>query len=213
MLLGLAPRLLHKKKMSRRGRSRTLGSSVGVADGETLTSSELPYFICDRSAKINKSGFEGFKGTDDENDDAEYLDAQVTFTVDHPITLIGVKIASEIHRNPNSYCDDDDTKNSETYEEEAFVYLLEGSTEIADSHIDDEVQYRSMIDAMFPTPPKCEKDVVYKVKVLCSVDGAYPLAKCANKVVKDGVTFTFNVGNPQDSFRDGIIRSLYFKKL
>jgi hypothetical protein len=194
--------------MSRRGSGRGRGRGRKKAIDSPCT--EELFTICERRAKIKKNEFEGFKGTEDDADDAEFLESRLFFSVDHPISLFGIKFASELYQNPKDVENVETQRVGDTYDEEAFIYLMDGSREIANTHIDDEVPYKSMIEARFESPVELKKDKIYQIRLLCNVDGAYPMAVCSKSEVKNGISFHFNVGESQ---RDGIIRALLYKKL
>lgn len=56
-----------------------------------------------------------------------------------------------------------------------------------------------------------QRDKVFRVGVVLNKGGSYPTGAYEETAVCDGVVFKFNVGNPNDSVRDGLIHSIVFR--
>nr|CAD7411121.1 unnamed protein product [Timema cristinae] len=56
----------------------------------------------------------------------------------------------------------------------------------------------------------CNRQVVYRVGVVLNKMGWYPMASCSQSVNCEPVFFSFCVGQPNESVRDGLIRSIGF---
>ena len=53
---------------------------------------------------------------------------------------------------------------------------------------------------------------VYRIGMVLNKVGWYPMGVCTRRVKCDDCFFTFCVGQPNDTLRDGLIRSIIFSK-
>lgn len=68
----------------------------------------------------------------------------------------------------------------------------------------------SLLEISFDRPVYIYRNDIYKVFVVFNKVGWYPMYNSVLDVVCNRVKFMFNVGDPSESVRDGLIRAIVF---
>ena len=76
-----------------------------------------------------------------------------------------------------------------------------------------QVNWNSMIEISFNRSVLVSANKVYRVGMVLNKVGWYPMGVCTRRVNCEGAFFTFCVGQPNDTHRDGLIRSIIFSRL
>ena len=71
---------------------------------------------------------------------------------------------------------------------------------------------RKWPDLIFKRSVYIKANKVYRVGMVLNKVGWYPMGVCTRRVNSEGCFFTFCVGQPSDTQRDGLIRSIIFSK-
>lgn len=100
---------------------------------------------------------------------------------------------------------------SERYTEILYAHIqdIQGSR-LTYTHCTSRVRYDSLLEITFDRPVYVYRNLIYKVYVVFNKVGWYPMYTCVPDVVCNRVKFMFNVGNPSESVRDGLIRAIVF---
>lgn len=69
-----------------------------------------------------------------------------------------------------------------------------------------------MIEIIFNRSVCIKANKVYRIGMVLNKVGWYPMGVCTRRVNCEGCFFTFCVGQPTDTLRDGLIRSIIFSK-
>ena len=70
-----------------------------------------------------------------------------------------------------------------------------------------------MIEISFNRSVLVNANKVYRIGMVLNKVGWYPMGVCTRRVNSEGAFFTFCVGQPNDTHRDGLIRSIIFSRL
>lgn len=99
-----------------------------------------------------------------------------------------------------------------TYMERVNVFLKDSSgRQITCALFNKRVGFKQLIDIRFSEPARVYRNTIYKLVVELQKHGWYPMGTYSKHTnVSAGVRFTFCVGEPTESFRDCIIRSILF---
>ena len=76
-----------------------------------------------------------------------------------------------------------------------------------------QVNWNSMIEISFNRSVLVNANKVYRIGMVLNKVGWYPMGVCTRRVNCEGAFFTFCVGQPNDTHRDGLIRSIIFSRL
>jgi len=146
------------------------------------------------------------------------LDCSVTFTVDRDVWIHGIEVPSQVtdvpELNPNlelagsgvGTCPDG-------YNELLYAHLLDNDgTRLTYTHFTAKVNWNSMIEICFNRSVKILSNKVYRIGMVLNKVGWYPMGVCTRRVNCEGSFFTFCVGQPNDTLRDGLIRSIIFTR-
>ncbi|XP_060662723.1 uncharacterized protein LOC132795832 [Drosophila nasuta] len=134
-------------------------------------------------------------------------DAGVTFQVDTNIWILGVQVPTQV------LCGElmNSAGFAELYTEVLYAHIqdMHGSR-IAYTHCTARVRYDSHLDITFDRPVYIYRNQIYKIYVVFNKMGWYPMYACCPDTIKQRVKFKFNVGNPSESVRDGLIYAIIF---
>ena len=75
-----------------------------------------------------------------------------------------------------------------------------------------QVERNTMIEIEFNRSVYVKANKVYRIGMVLNKVGWYPMGVCTRRVNCEGSFFTFCVGQPTDTQRDGLIRSIIFSK-
>ncbi|SPP78492.1 uncharacterized protein LOC117581603 isoform X1 [Drosophila guanche] len=134
-------------------------------------------------------------------------DAGVTFQVDTNIWILGVQVPTRV------LCGELMTSAgfTERYNEVLYAHIqdMHGSR-ITYTHCTARVRYDSLLDITFDRPVYIYRNQIYKIYVVFNKAGWYPMYSCVPDANSHRVKFMFNVGNPTESVRDGLIYAIIF---
>ncbi|XP_054730136.1 uncharacterized protein LOC129238925 [Anastrepha obliqua] len=134
-------------------------------------------------------------------------DCGLTFQVDSNIWITGVQVPTQV------LCGElmNSAGFSERYTEILYAHIqdIQGSR-LTYTHCTSRVRYDSLLEITFDRPVYVYRNLIYKVYVVFNKVGWYPMYTCVPDVVCNRVKFMFNVGNPGESVRDGLIRAIVF---
>lgn len=101
-----------------------------------------------------------------------------------------------------------------TYMESVKVFLKDiKGRQITCALFNKRVGFKQLIDVKFNEPARLYANTIYKLVVELHKQGWYPMGTYSKHTnVSAGVLFTFCVGEPTESFRDCIIRSILFSQ-
>ncbi|XP_017042160.1 uncharacterized protein LOC108088724 [Drosophila ficusphila] len=137
-------------------------------------------------------------------------DAGVTFQVDSNIWILGVQVPTRV------LCGELMTSAGFTgrYTEVLYAHIqdMHGSR-ITYTHCTARVRYDSLLDITFDRPVYIYRSQIYKIYVVFNKTGWYPMYSCVPDANCHRVKFMFNVGNPTESVRDGLIYAIIFSTL
>lgn len=135
------------------------------------------------------------------------VDCCVTFMVDKNICLLGLQVPTQTPP-PTSGAP---PAAGAGYSELLYAHLLDADgARVTYTHYSNRVPYRHLLDIMFNRPVYIQRNKVYKVGVVFNKMGWYQMGTCAKQVAAESVFFNFGIGPSEDSFRDGLIRSIIF---
>ena len=99
------------------------------------------------------------------------------------------------------------------YNELLYAHLLDAEgNRLTYTHFTAKVPRNSMIEITFNRSVYIKANKVYRVGMVLNKVGWYPMGVCTRRVNSEGCFFTFCVGQPTDTQRDGLIRSIIFSK-
>ena len=99
------------------------------------------------------------------------------------------------------------------YNELLYAHLLDAEgNRLTYTHFTAKVARDSMIEIAFNRSVYIKANKVYRVGMVLNKVGWYPMGVCTRRVNSEGCFFTFCVGQPTDTLRDGLIRSIIFSK-
>ena len=166
------------------------------------------------------------------------LDCSVTFTVDKDMCIHGIEVPSQTSEvppvmaeaaaeqaaqlpaaaAPAPAADAPPANNnpiipSNEYNELLYAHLLDAEgNRLTYTHFTAKVGRNSMIEITFNRSVYIKANKVYRVGIVLNKVGWYPMGVCTRRVNCEGCFFTFCVGQPTDTQRDGLIRSIIFSK-
>lgn len=136
------------------------------------------------------------------------LDCSVTFNVDRSICITGVQVPTQI------FCESNHNFTgiiTDRYSEIIYAHLLDShGSRLTYTHCTPRVRFDSLMEISFDRPVFIRSHRIYKIGVVFNKVGRYPMCTCAPTVTTDNVFFTFGVGSPNESVRDGLIRAIVF---
>ena len=142
------------------------------------------------------------------------LDCSVTFTVDRNIFIHGVQIPTQVLGEGTEVASGGGLPNPQlggTYTELLYAHLLDSDgSRLTYTHFTSRVGYGSLVEISFNRSVEIHRNKVYRVGVVLNKVGWYPMGSCTQRIMCDTVFFTFCVGQPNDSVRDGLVRSIVF---
>ena len=99
------------------------------------------------------------------------------------------------------------------YNELLYAHLLDAEgNRLTYTHFTAKVARDSMIEILFNHSVYIKANKIYRVGMVLNKVGWYPMGVCTRRVNSEGCFFTFCVGQPTDTLRDGLIRSIIFSK-
>jgi len=130
------------------------------------------------------------------------LDSSFTFSTDRNVSIYGLQICTQVNKSSN---------NAERYSEILYAHLLDGhGSRLTYTHSNQRVQYESVSEILFDRPVFIQSNKVYKIGVVFNKVGYYQEYGVHSSVRMPNITFSFNTGNPTDTIREGLIRSIIF---
>ena len=103
-------------------------------------------------------------------------------------------------------------RGTSSYTELLYAHLLDSNgSRLTYTHFTSRVAYGTFMEISFNRHICIQRNKVYRVGVVLNKGGLYPSGVYAETALSDGVLFKFNVGNPNDSVRDGLIHSIVFR--
>eukprot|EP00095_Tigriopus_kingsejongensis_P000900 maker-scaffold186_size273091-snap-gene-0.16 protein:Tk00900 transcript:maker-scaffold186_size273091-snap-gene-0.16-mRNA-1 annotation:"btb poz domain-containing protein 6-a" len=143
------------------------------------------------------------------------LDCSVTFTVDRDICIHGIEVPSQVTDFPdNAPLELPAIPTGQTdYNELLYAHLLDSDgNRLTYTHFTAKVAWNSFIKINFNRSVCVQANRVYRIGMVLNKVGWYPMGICTRRVNCEGSFFTFCVGQPNDTLRDGLIRSIIFSK-
>jgi len=152
------------------------------------------------------------------------LDCSVTFTVDKDVWIHGIEVPSQVTDVPEQIMLEQMqppveglpiiSRSATGYNELLYAHLLDGEGQrLTYTHFTAKVNWNSMIEITFNRSVRISKNKVYRVGMVLNKVGWYPMGVCTRRVNCEGSFFTFCVGQPNDTLRDGLIRSIIFSRI
>merc|ERR1719436_991978 len=152
------------------------------------------------------------------------LDCSVTFTVDKDVYIHGLEVPSQVTDVPEQRALEQLQppveglpvlqQSKHGYNELLYAHLLDGDGQrLTYTHFTSKVNWNSMIEITFNRSVKISKNKVYRIGMVLNKVGWYPMGVCTRRVNSEGAFFTFCVGQPNDTHRDGLIRSIIFSRI
>lgn len=136
------------------------------------------------------------------------LDCSVTFSVDRSICITGIQVPTQVFGGNNMQ---NHRFISERYSEVLYAHLLDNcGARLTYTHSTPSVRFDSLMEISFDRPVFIQARRMYKIGVVFNKVGWYPMCTCAPSVTCDNVTFSFGIGDQNESIRDGLIRSIVF---
>jgi len=103
--------------------------------------------------------------------------------------------------------------SSTEYNELLYAHLLDADgNRLTYTHFTAKVERNTMIEIRFNRTIHIKANKVYRIGMVLNKVGWYPMGVCTRRVNCEGCFFTFCVGQPTDTLRDGLIRSIIFSK-
>ncbi|EDW00007.1 uncharacterized protein LOC6565128 [Drosophila grimshawi] len=134
-------------------------------------------------------------------------DSVLTFQVDTNIFILGVQVPTQV------LCGELTTSANfaKRYTEELYAHIQDmNGSRITYTHCTERVRYDSHLDIMFDQPVYIYRNQIYKIYLQFNKMGWYPMYSCLPDTIWQRVKFMFNVGNPTESVRDGLIHAIIF---
>jgi len=152
------------------------------------------------------------------------LDCSVTFTVDKDVWIHGIEVPSQVTDVPEQLMLESlqppveglpiICHSTHGYSELLYAHLLDGDGQrLTYTHFTAKVNWNSMIEITFNRSVKINANKVYRIGMVLNKVGWYPMGVCTRRVNCEGSFFTFCVGQPNDTLRDGLIRSIIFSRI
>jgi len=152
------------------------------------------------------------------------LDCSVTFTVDKDVYIHGLEVPSQVTDVPEQRALEQLQppveglpvlqQSKHGYNELLYAHLLDGDGQrLTYTHFTAKVNWNSMIEITFNRSVKISANRVYRIGMVLNKVGWYPMGVCTRRVNCEGSFFTFCVGQPNDTLRDGLIRSIIFSRI
>jgi len=152
------------------------------------------------------------------------LDCSVTFTVDKDVYIHGIEVPSQVTDVPQQEMLENlhppveglprICQSKHGYNELLYAHLLDGDGQrLTYTHFTAKVNWNSMIEISFNRSVLVNANKVYRIGMVLNKVGWYPMGVCTRRVNSEGAFFTFCVGQPNDTHRDGLIRSIIFSRL
>ncbi|KAJ9589367.1 hypothetical protein L9F63_017419, partial [Diploptera punctata] len=142
------------------------------------------------------------------------LDCSVNFTVDRNIYVQGVQIPTQVLGEGSEVGSGAGLPNPQlggSYTELLYAHLLDSDgSRLTYTHFTSRVSYGSLVEITFNRSVEIHRNKVYRVGVVLNKVGWYPMGSCTQRIRCENAFFTFCVGQPSDSARDGLIRSIVF---
>lgn len=142
------------------------------------------------------------------------LDCCVSFTVNRDICILGVQVPTQVlgaDAESPTYTIIRSRGQTESYTELIYAHLLDSDgSRLTYTHLTSRVNYGSLVEIVFNRSIYIQRNKVYRVGVVLNKGGWYPMGTCTQRMPCDSVFFTFCVGQPSDSIREGLIRSIVF---
>lgn len=99
------------------------------------------------------------------------------------------------------------------YSELLYAHLLDSQgSRLTYTHSSSRVRFDSLLEISFDRPIYIIRNKIYKIGVAFNKMGWYPMCSCVPILTYENVCFTFNVGPPNESIRDGLIRAIVFQQ-
>jgi len=144
------------------------------------------------------------------------LDCSVTFTVDRDVYIHGIEVPSQVTDIPVSQQVEGIPvvpHSSNGYNELLYAHLLDNEgARLTYTHFTSKVNWNSMIEISFNRAVLIQANKVYRIGMVLNKVGWYPMGVCTRRVQCENCFFTFCVGQPNDTLRDGLIRSIIFSR-
>jgi len=104
-------------------------------------------------------------------------------------------------------------QGSNEYNELLYAHLLDADgNRLTYTHFTAKVERNTMIEIEFNRSVYVKANKVYRIGMVLNKVGWYPMGVCTRRVNCESCFFTFCVGQPTDTLRDGLIRSIIFSK-
>ncbi len=129
----------------------------------------------------------------------------------------GIQVPSQVSENVPDNVDMPNggnvSGNGNEYNELLYSHLLDAEgSRLTYTHFTAKVCRNSMIEIIFNRSVYIKANKVYRIGMVLNKVGWYPMGVCTRRVNCEGCFFTFCVGQPTDTLRDGLIRSIIFSK-
>ncbi|GAB0091111.1 uncharacterized protein DMENIID0001_059190 [Sergentomyia squamirostris] len=139
------------------------------------------------------------------------LDCSVTFSVNRCICITGVQVPTQVLGESNMQRFHGDGSLPERYSELLYAHLLDSrGSRLTYTHCTSKVRFDCMLEISFDRPVFIQRYKRYKIGIVFNKMGWYPMAELLPTKVCQDVVFTFGVGMPNESVRDGLIRAIVF---
>lgn len=139
----------------------------------------------------------------------------MTFTVDKDCCIHGIEVPSQLKDFPENASMELPAIPAEQsdYNELLYAHLLDSEgNRLTYTHFTAKVNWNTMIEINFNRSVCVLADRVYRIGMVLNKVGWYPTGICTRRISCEGSFFTFCVGQPNDTLRDGLIRSIIFSK-
>lgn len=135
-------------------------------------------------------------------------DCSLTFMVDRSICITGIQVPTQVLGDQICHTG----LIPDRYSELLYAHLLDSQgSRLTYTHSSSRVRFDSLLEISFDRPVYIIRNKVYKIGVAFNKSGWYPMCSCVPLITCENVFFTFNVGSPNESVRDGLIRAIVFQ--
>lgn len=135
-------------------------------------------------------------------------DCSLTFMVDRSICITGIQVPTQVLGDQICHAG----LIPDRYSELLYAHLLDSQgSRLTYTHSSSRVRFDSLLEISFDRPIYIIRNKVYKIGVAFNKSGWYPMCTCVPLITCENVCFTFNVGSPNESVRDGLIRAIVFQ--